>query len=111
PRGRRGGRGSASVAASAPSSPMLTSLGKVSLRLSLRKGAATGATDRVMGPSGEDEPQEGIPPLPLEKYSETYGSSRRNDGTSRASGDTSNPSDAAAAAGTCRSTAGLSRRR
>src|SRR6266498_1971811 len=42
---------------------MLTSLRKVPLRLSLR-GVAAGATDRVVGPTGEDEPQEGIPSLP-----------------------------------------------
>jgi hypothetical protein len=28
------------------------------------EGAGTGATDRVVGPTGEDEPQEGIPSLP-----------------------------------------------
>jgi hypothetical protein len=41
---------------------MLTSARKVSLRLSLER-VATGATDRVVGPTGEDEPQEGIPVL------------------------------------------------
>jgi hypothetical protein len=78
---------------------MLTSHRKVSLRLCLARVAA-GATDRVVGPTGEDEPQEGNPlPTALLK-SETYESSRRNEGTSRTSCETSKPSLAAAAAGT-----------
>jgi hypothetical protein len=39
---------------------MLTSGRKVPLRLCLQ-GVAAGAADRVVGPTGEDEPQEGNP--------------------------------------------------
>src|SRR5262249_32528639 len=90
---------------------MLTSPRKASLRLCLR-GDATGATYRVVGPTGEDEPQEGIPSLPRRSGPETYESSRRNDGTSRMSCDTSKPdSEDEVVAGTGRSTDGASRRR
>src|SRR5207247_7898564 len=42
---------------------MLTSARKVPLRLCLLRGA-TGAADRVVGSTGEDEPQEGIAQIP-----------------------------------------------
>src|SRR5207245_162218 len=51
---------------------MLTSAGKVPLRLCLLRGVA-GAADRVVGSTGEDEPQEGMAQIPRRAESQTEG--------------------------------------
>src|SRR5213075_3058205 len=51
--------------------PMLTSAKEVPLRLGLRLRGSAGAADRVVGSTGEEEPQEGDPHLPRPRDAET----------------------------------------
>src|SRR5919198_768716 len=93
--------------------PMLTSAKRVPLRLGLKLRGSTGATDRVVGSTGEEEPQEGDPQIPRRAVLKPPGdySSRRNDGTSRTSRGSSNVSPLAAVAGIGASSTSSRRRR
>src|SRR2546423_14912518 len=89
---------------------MLTSLRKVSLRLCLRQEPQPERRTGSWGQPGRMNPKRASPPYPHQTDRETYESSRRKDGTSSTSCETSKPSEAAAA-GAGRSSGGASRLR